>query len=70
MTAKRAGAMAAGIVHQGLVKGATNQPRPSHVGLNSLGIINFGVLTPAHTSSPVSEQIVIKTPKSLMTTRT
>jgi len=37
IVAKRAGAIAAGIVHQGLVKGAMNQPRPLQVGLNSSG---------------------------------
>lgn len=70
MVASIAGATAAGMVHHGLLNGDTTQPRPSHVGLNSSGTISFGVRTPAQASNTAMEQIVMKTPKSLMTTLT
>ena len=66
MVARRAGAMAHGMVHQALVKGSINHPRPSHVGLNWAGTISLGVWTPDQASMPVIEQMVMKTPKSLM----
>ena len=66
MVARRAGAMAAGTVHHGLVNGSTNQPLPSHVGLKSPGTSSLGVCTPAHTSTPVIMQMVMKTAKSLI----
>ena len=40
IVARRAGARAAGMVHQGFVKGAINHPRPSHVCLKLLGTYN------------------------------
>ena len=67
IVASIAGAIAAGIVHQALVKGLMTHPRPLQVGLNSLGTSSLGVLIPTKRSSDVKEQMVRNTPKSLMT---
>lgn len=63
-----AGRHATMALHHGLCwKGQIIHPRPSNVGLNSVGTSNFGVEMPAKWSSVLIENIAIITAKSLTT---
>ena len=57
--------------HHGLFpKGWISQPRPDHVGWNSLGTLSVGVSTPKIMSMKVMEAIAMITAKSEMKPRT
>lgn len=67
----KAGTMATKHNHHGLFpKGWISQPRPDHVGWNSLGTLSFGVSTPKIMSMKVMEAIAMITAKSEMKPRT